>query len=206
VLPCLTLYSVTFFANDARRDLSGLDGHRLIYNPLLLGVVTHFNVTGQREILAERVTDEAVLGKDAAQVWMPFEYYAETVKRLTLEPVHARPHIYQSRQDGEVIVRYPGADTQAPIVGNRDQVQHHRVPARELGQGPAKCRLAPRGVVDRTQIDAGSKVKRRLIAQRSAGVNPLIGTDFERKFVQRFGQGRVLAELRQQIGFKSFKP
>jgi hypothetical protein len=56
--------------------LARLDGHRLIDHAFLLGVVAHLDVAGDREILAEGMADEAVIGEDAAQVgwpskWMP---------------------------------------------------------------------------------------------------------------------------------------
>src|SRR6185312_13165816 len=47
----------------------------------------------QREVLAERMADEAVVGEDAPQVRMPLEHDAEKVERLALEPVHPGPHL-----------------------------------------------------------------------------------------------------------------
>jgi hypothetical protein len=60
--------AVVVFAHDARRDLARLDGHRLVDHALLLGVVAHLDVARDREVLAHRVADEAVVGEDAAQV------------------------------------------------------------------------------------------------------------------------------------------
>jgi hypothetical protein len=71
------------FANDPRRDFAGLNGHRLINDPLLLGVVTHFDVAGNRKILAERMPDEAVVGKDAAQVVVPRENDARAGRKAS---------------------------------------------------------------------------------------------------------------------------
>ena len=47
----------------------------------------------QREVLAERMADEAVVGEDAAQVRVAAEQDAEQVERLALEPVGARPDV-----------------------------------------------------------------------------------------------------------------
>jgi hypothetical protein len=40
----------------------------LVHHALLVGVVTHFDVADQREVLAERMADEAVVREDAAQI------------------------------------------------------------------------------------------------------------------------------------------
>ena len=53
----------------------------------------HFDVTREREVLAERVPDEAVVGQDAAQIRVSLEQDAVEIKRLTLEPVGAVPDI-----------------------------------------------------------------------------------------------------------------
>jgi hypothetical protein len=58
------------FADDARHDLARLDADRLVDDALLIGVVAHLDMPGHREVLAERVADEAVVGEDAAQIHM----------------------------------------------------------------------------------------------------------------------------------------
>src|SRR6266699_2854504 len=57
--------AILVLANDARRDLAGFDRYRLVDDALLLRVVTHLDVAREREILAERVADEAIIGEDA---------------------------------------------------------------------------------------------------------------------------------------------
>ena len=57
-------------ANHLRHQRARLDGHRLVHHALLVGVVAHFDVADQREVLAERMADEAVVGEDAAQIRM----------------------------------------------------------------------------------------------------------------------------------------
>ena len=44
--------------------------HRLIDHALLLLVVAHLDIAGQREILAQRMAFETVIGQDAAQIGM----------------------------------------------------------------------------------------------------------------------------------------
>src|SRR5690606_9759772 len=46
-------------ANDLGHQRAGLDGHRLVHHPALLSVVANLGRADQREILAERVPDEA---------------------------------------------------------------------------------------------------------------------------------------------------
>jgi hypothetical protein len=46
---------------------------RLVDHPLDFVVVAHFDKAGQREVLAQRMTVETVIGQDAAQVRMAGE-------------------------------------------------------------------------------------------------------------------------------------
>jgi hypothetical protein len=52
-------------------------------------------VAGEREVLAERMPDEAIVGEDASQVRMPLEHDAVEIERFALEPVRGRPHLDQ---------------------------------------------------------------------------------------------------------------
>jgi hypothetical protein len=47
--------------------------HRFVGDALQLIVVTNFNETGEREVLAQRMTFKTVVGQDAAQVRMAGE-------------------------------------------------------------------------------------------------------------------------------------
>ena len=60
--------------------------HRLVDDALLLFVVAQLDIAGQRKILAQRMTFEAVIGQDAAQIGMIGEINAEQIPRLALEP------------------------------------------------------------------------------------------------------------------------
>src|SRR5574343_731488 len=80
------------FAHDARGILARLDGDRLIDHSRLIGVVTHFNVTGNREILAERVADETIIGQDSTQIVVTNEGNTVEIEGFALEPVSTRPH------------------------------------------------------------------------------------------------------------------
>jgi hypothetical protein len=104
---------------------TGLDADRLVDHTLLLRVVAHLDLPDQREVLAERVADEAVVGQDAAQVGMTVEQDAEEVEGLTLEPVGARPDTDHRVDFRELVVREPGPYPQPPVVLDRQQVHHH---------------------------------------------------------------------------------
>src|SRR5690606_16895786 len=74
-------------ADHARHGDARLDrGDRLVDHALLLRVVADLDVADQREVLAERMADEAVVGQDPAQVRVAPEDDAEQVERLALEP------------------------------------------------------------------------------------------------------------------------
>src|SRR2546423_5781750 len=42
--------------------------HRFVHHPFLFIVIAHLNMAGEREVLAQRITFEAVVGQDAAQI------------------------------------------------------------------------------------------------------------------------------------------
>src|SRR5689334_14368315 len=78
---------VVLFANDARRDLSRFDRDGLVDDPLLVRVVAHLDIARDREVLAERVTDEAVVREQTAQIRMTREDDTEQVESFALQPV-----------------------------------------------------------------------------------------------------------------------
>ena len=61
--------------------------HRVVTHTLFRIVVAHLNETGHREVLAQRVTVEAVVGQKAPQIRMGIEHHAEQIVDLALEPV-----------------------------------------------------------------------------------------------------------------------
>src|SRR6266511_6008632 len=71
--------------------------HRLIHDPLLLVVVTDFDVTGEREVLAQGMPLEAVIGEDAPQIWVTREQHAVEIEGLALEPVGSGKHLHDAR-------------------------------------------------------------------------------------------------------------
>src|SRR5512146_3226282 len=85
-----TLVAVVL-ADHARDQRARLDAHRLIHDAALRRVVLHLDVADEREVLAERMADEAVVRQQAAQVRMILEQDAEHVERFALVPVRGRP-------------------------------------------------------------------------------------------------------------------
>ena len=61
--------------------------HRLVADALFFVVVAHFDEAGHREILAQRMAVEAVVGEDAAKIRMAVEQDAEQVVDFALVPV-----------------------------------------------------------------------------------------------------------------------
>src|SRR5574343_577249 len=55
---------VGIFAHDARGVFARGNRHRLVDDTRLIRIVAHLDITGDREILAERMPDEAVIGQD----------------------------------------------------------------------------------------------------------------------------------------------
>ena len=63
---------------------------RLVDHPALLVVVADLDEAGEREVLPQRMTVEAVVGEDAAEIRVAREQDAVEVVGLALEPVRGR--------------------------------------------------------------------------------------------------------------------
>src|SRR5882724_11504516 len=72
-------------ADHARHQGARLYRDRLVHHPLALGVVAHLDIADQREVLAEWVADEAIVGQQAAQVRRVAEQDPEQVEFVALE-------------------------------------------------------------------------------------------------------------------------
>src|ERR1019366_476363 len=71
--------------------------HRLVDHGLAILVVTHLDITGQRKILAQRMSLEAVIGQDAAQIRLAGEDDAIQVPGLTFPPGRGGPDTVHRR-------------------------------------------------------------------------------------------------------------
>src|SRR3954465_4519336 len=74
--------------------------HLVVDHALLLVVVAHLDEAGQREILAQRMALEAVVGEQPPEVRMAGEHHAVEVVGLALEPQRAREHLNDRRDAG----------------------------------------------------------------------------------------------------------
>src|SRR6478736_4160434 len=113
-------------ADHARHQRALDDLHRLVHHALLVGVVAHFDIAHQREVLAEWMPDEAVVSEDAAQVRMAVEHDAEQVEGLALEPVGGSVDTNETVERGLLAFRAVGAQRQALVMGHRQQLVEHR--------------------------------------------------------------------------------
>src|SRR5690606_19809450 len=100
-------------------------GHGLVHDALQLGVVANLDVADQREILAERMADETVVGEDPAQVRVAVEHDAEHVEGLALEPVGHRPQVGDRIDHRQRVVGREAGRAYAPVVAHRKQVHDH---------------------------------------------------------------------------------
>src|SRR5262245_22156832 len=92
-------------ADDLRHERAGHDAHGLVDHPALHGVVAHLDVTDQREVLSERMTDETVVGQDPPQIRMPLEQDAVEVERLALVPIGRGPDRVDGIEHRSIVVR-----------------------------------------------------------------------------------------------------
>jgi hypothetical protein len=103
---------------DASFDLHGPVDH-----PLELLVVVHFHVAYEREILAEWMPDEAIIGEDAAQIRMSAEQNSKQIESFALEPFRAGPDFGQRIHHRIFDVLRPYAHAQPLIVRDRQQLR-----------------------------------------------------------------------------------
>ena len=94
--------------------------HRLVDDALLLVVVAHLDKAGEREILAQRMTVETVVGQDAAHVRMAGEQHAVQVEGFALEPVGAGKNADDRRHRRRLVGLDLDAD--AHVLGRRQQM------------------------------------------------------------------------------------
>src|SRR5215472_15363703 len=66
--------------------------HRLVDDALLLLVVAHLDIAGEREILAQRMALEPVIGEEAPEIRMIGKEDAVEVPRFALEPPGGTEH------------------------------------------------------------------------------------------------------------------
>src|SRR5258706_5149478 len=104
-------------ADHARHQGARLYGDWLVHHPLALGVVAHLDIADQREVLAEGVADEAVVGQQAAQVRLVAEQDPEQVEDFALEPVGAGPDAGHRVDRRILLALAPRAQAQSPLVG-----------------------------------------------------------------------------------------
>lgn len=105
-------------ALEVAEGLGELEG--LCDDTLLLLVVSDLGVAGEGEVLAERVTLEAVVGHDAAQVGVAGEEDAKKIVGFALVPVGAVKEGRDGR-NGRRLVGV-GLDADAGVVADRKQV------------------------------------------------------------------------------------
>ncbi|EGE55703.1 hypothetical protein RHECNPAF_8900119 [Rhizobium etli CNPAF512] len=93
---------------------------RLVYDALCSIVVTDFDETCRRKVLAQRMAFEAIVGQDAAQIRMAGEENAVHVPRFAFEPVSTRIDGASGR-NGRIFVGCD-LDADAQILLRRQQV------------------------------------------------------------------------------------
>ena len=117
-------------------------------------------MTAEREILAERVTDEAVVGQDAPQIVVTFEHDAKQVKGLALEPVGRVPDVIDRGQHRHLVIRHGHPHAQALVETDRQQVDHD---TKTGAIAPAALVIR---VVNTAQVDQLLKLATRRVTQQ----------------------------------------
>src|SRR5207302_356972 len=121
------------------------DAHRLVHDPLPVGIVLHLHVADERKVLAEGMPDEAVVGEQAAQVRVTAEQNAEQVEGLALEPVGARPYVHYRIDDRLGGVFAPDCEPQPLVVADGEQLIDDREAAGGVRVGGTALRLDLQG-------------------------------------------------------------
>src|ERR1700722_13386062 len=111
--------------DHARHQDTRLDAHRFVHHALELRVVTHLDIADEREVLAKRMADEAVVGEDAAQIRMTAKQYPKQIKGLTLKPVGAGPDAGQRIDHRILDILAPDLHAQSLVEADRQQLRYH---------------------------------------------------------------------------------
>src|SRR3984957_10430670 len=186
-----------------RHEHSRQDADGLIHDALLLGVVLHFDVAAEWEVLAERMPDEAVVGQDAAQARVTAEQNPAQVESLALEPVGARPDTVDGIDDRLLRIRTLHPQPQALVVRDRQEVVGHTVSAGHVGVRRIVARYAATAearaggalglpfvtavvqVIDTRYVHEHLELQLRRIPQGAADREQIRGVDFVGDFVLR---------------------
>ena len=154
---------------------------RLIDDLLAVLVVADLDIAGQREILAQRMTLEAVIGQDAAQIGLAGEDDAEQVPGLALPPRRARPDAVQTDGTGvasSVVDDHAHALVQRrPTAGCRRRRSARRAPASRRRRYPSAARTRSADRRAASVISADERVARGVrhqlaLLQRRRAVTP----------------------------------
>ena len=146
----------------------------------LLGVVAHLDIADQREILAERMADEAVVGEQAAQVRMIRGTGCRTGQRPRARTSWRSAQIPTTESTtGSPSSGAPHPQPQALVVADRQQLVDHREARprprsiRRIGARHAPrlkpVRVALDGLPLVAPVDRGSRRRPDPSASRSAG-------------------------------------
>src|SRR6187455_972 len=98
VVPCV-------ITDYLRHERARLDAHRLVDHAALRRVVTHLDVADQREVLAEWMADEPIVGEQPTQVRMATEQDSVKIERLALEPIGGAPDVVDGIDDRPLVAR-----------------------------------------------------------------------------------------------------
>ena len=147
--------------------------HRLVDHAGLVLVVADLDEAGEREVLAQRVPLEAVIGEEPAQVRMAREQDAVEVVGLALEPVRRREHLDHG---GHRRLRRRSAPSRGcGVMAQREQVVDH-----------VEALLAGR-IVGAADVDEAAEGAGRVVAQVGQRVDDVAGLHHEGQLAERDG-------------------
>src|SRR5262249_24636649 len=152
---------------------------RLIDDPLLLVVVAHLDIAREREILAQWVTLEAVVGQDATQIRVTGEQDAEHVVGLPLVPIGGREQVNHAWH-GCFRVRL-ALDPKALILARGKQMIDH---VKALGA---------LGIVDAANVDQLFELALAVIAQDRQHLHDVLGRNDHGDLAKRYLMAHQLA-------------
>jgi hypothetical protein len=149
-------------SNCAKSCAGQLD--RLIDDALVLFGIAQLDIAGEREVLAERMALEAIVGEDAAQVRVAGKDHAVHVEHFAFEPAGDRPQRGDGRHRSGFL---GGGDLDHDAVVLRQREQHVDTSKRSARSGNPPRRF-PSAAGIRARRAAGAAHPRRFRAPRSA--------------------------------------
>src|SRR5512144_1343584 len=145
--------------------------HRLVDDPLQLVVVADLDVAGEREVLAQRMTLETIVGEYAPQIRMLTEPNAVEIIRLPFPPARGVEDAGDGRD--RCLLTRPRFDADPTVVSEAEEIVDHLET------------FGPTGIVHAADVHKLLELAVYVVTQEGEDAHDRLATDADHEFVAR---------------------